>query len=169
MGVDGLDVGAEIEDAAYAGDDRGEVFDVGEANGDAEALVLGEVGYGDGSEGAIDLDGAVVGSLLDDFNAGDCTRVKIAEHGIPVVGWAVAESERYSGVGLDSGGFAAQRVGWTVEEILECFVESPDASESGCEGDFGHGHPGFVDELLGEEHAAGLRDGDGGGSEMLVE
>ena len=42
--------------------------------------------------------------------------------------------------------------------MLECFVESPDAAEPGCEGDFRHGHLGFVDELLGKEDAAGLRD-----------
>jgi hypothetical protein len=51
----------------------------------------------------------------------------------------------------------------------ERFVEAPDAAKTGGEGDFGHGHVGFVYELLGEEDAAGLRYGDGGCSEMLVE
>jgi hypothetical protein len=56
-----------------------------------------------------------------------------------------------------------------MEEMLEGFVESPDAAKTGGEGDFGHGHSGFVDELLGEENAAGLRYGDGRGSQMLME
>jgi hypothetical protein len=70
---------------------------------------------------------------------------------------------------LGGGGFAAQRVGRAVEEMPERFVEAPDAAESGCEGDFGHGHLGFVDELLGEEDTAGLRYSDWGGSEVLME
>jgi hypothetical protein len=53
--------------------------------------------------------------------------------------------------------------------MLERFVESPDAAEAGGEGDLGHGHLSFVDKLLGEEDTAGLRDRDGGGSEMLME
>src|SRR3981189_644291 len=53
--------------------------------------------------------------------------------------------------------------------MLECFVEPPDAAESGCEGRFGHGNLRFVEECLGEEDSASLRDGDGRGSEMLKE
>jgi hypothetical protein len=106
VGVDGLDVGAEIEYAADTGDDRGEVFDVGEADGDAQALVLGKVGHGDGSNRAVDLDGAVITSLLYDLHARDCTRLEITEHGIPVVGRPVAEAECYACVGLACGGFA---------------------------------------------------------------
>ena len=58
-------------------------------------------------------------------------------------------------------GLAADGAGWTVKEIVEGFVESTEAAEAGGERDFSHGHLGFVDELLGEENAAGLCDGDG--------
>ena len=65
------------------------------------------------------------------------------------------------GVGGDDVGFAADGAGWTMKEIVEGLVEATEASEAGGERDFCHGHLGFVDELLGEENAAGLRDGDG--------
>ncbi len=170
MRVDGLDVGADVEHAADTGDDGGERFDVGEVDGDAEALVLGEVGDGDGAGGSIERDGAAIGGLLDDFDAGDGAGAEVGEHRLPIVGRAVAEAEGDAGVGCGScGGLAAEGAGRAVEEVVEGFVEAAEAAESGGQRDFGHGHAGFVDELLGEEDAAGLGDRDGRGAEMLVE
>ena len=102
--VDGLDVCAEIEYTAHTGHDRGEVLDVGEADRDAEALVLGQVGDCDGSDRPVYLDRAMITFLLYDFNAGDRTSPQISEHGVPVVGWPVAEAERYARVGIQDHG-----------------------------------------------------------------
>jgi hypothetical protein len=46
-----------------------------------------------------------------------------------------------------------------MEEIPEFFIESPHASESRRERHLSHGHPGFVDELLGKKNAPSLRNG----------
>jgi hypothetical protein len=169
MLVDGLDVGAEIEDAADASDDGGKRFDVRETDGDAEALALGEMRDLDGADVAVDLDGALIDSVFDDFDSGDGAGREIGEHGVPVVGRAITETEHDAGVGGDGVRLSADGAGWTVKEIMEDFVESAEAAETGCERNFGHGHLGFVDELLGEEDAAGLCNGDGRGSEMLEE
>jgi hypothetical protein len=130
---------------------------------------LRQVVYGDCSDRAVDLYSAVITSVLYDFNAGDGAGLEVSEHGFPVVRRPVAEAEGYACVGLAGGSFATQGVRRAVEEMLERLVEAPQAAESGCECDFGHRHSGFVYELLGEENAAGLRDGDWGSSEMLME
>ncbi len=49
------------------------------------------------------------------------------------------------------------------------FVESSDAPESCCQGDFRHRHLGFMDELLGEKNAASLGDGNRRCSQVLQE
>ncbi len=41
VGVDGFDVGAEIEEAAHAADDCGQGLNAWKANGDLQALALG--------------------------------------------------------------------------------------------------------------------------------
>ncbi len=56
-----------------------------------------------------------------------------------------------------------------MKEFAEGFVEAAHAAESRCDGDLRHGHRGFVDQLLGEEHSAGLGDGEGRRAEVLKE
>ncbi len=160
MGVDGGDVGAEVEDAADAGDDGGKSADFGEADGDGEAVVAGEMRDFDAAGFAVDLDGARVGVLSDDFEAFDRAGAEEGEHRAPVVGCPIAEAQ--CDVGFRGGEFApAEGAGWALEEVEEGFVEAADAAESGGGGDLRHGHVGFVEEVLGEEYAAGLSDGDG--------
>jgi hypothetical protein len=52
----------------------------------------------------------------------------------------------------------------TIKQRQESFVESADATEP-C----GHRQARFVDELLGEQNAAGLGDSDGRRAKMLAE
>jgi hypothetical protein len=54
-----------------------------------------------------------------------------------------------------------------MEEIVKCFVEPPQATESGSHCNFRHWHPGFVDKLLREKHSTRLRDGNWGCAQML--
>ena len=67
------------------------------------------------------------------------------------------------------GSFSPQCAGRAVEEITKYLVESPNAAEAGGQGNFGHGHLCFVDQLLGEEDTPGLRHRDRRGSQMLIE
>ena len=76
----------------------------------------------------------------------------------------------------------AMRAGWNVgpasapqlarrasEQRQERLVEPAQAAEARGEGDLGHRQVRLVDQLLGEEHTAGLRDRDRRGAEMLAE
>jgi hypothetical protein len=57
----------------------------------------------------------------------------------------------------------------TIKQRQESFVESADATEPCGEGNLSHRQARFVDELLGEQNAAGLGDGDGRRAKMLAE
>ena len=65
--------------------------------------------------------------------------------------------------------FSSQRTGRAAEKIVEYLIESPQAVESGRERDLGHGHLGFVNQLLGKKNATGLCDRDGGSAQVLDE
>jgi hypothetical protein len=54
-----------------------------------------------------------------------------------------------------------------MKEVAKRFIEASHAGESGSKGDVRHGHTGFVNQVLGEEHSASLRDGNGGSAEVL--
>jgi hypothetical protein len=56
-----------------------------------------------------------------------------------------------------------------MKQIPKCLIESPHAAESSREGNFRQGHSRFMNELLGEKHAAGLCHRDGRGPQMLHE
>src|SRR5579859_6210894 len=56
-----------------------------------------------------------------------------------------------------------------MEELLKRLMKTANAAESCRERNVRHGHPGLVDELFGEEHAPGLRHGDGRRAEVLKE
>jgi hypothetical protein len=64
---------------------------------------------------------------------------------------------------------APQIAGRTTKQRQESFVESADAAEPCGEGDLGHRQMGFVDELLGEQNAAGLGNSDRRCAKMLAE
>jgi hypothetical protein len=56
-----------------------------------------------------------------------------------------------------------------VEELFKELIEPAQTVEACRDRNFRHGHLSFVDEVLGEEYATGLRYGDWRGSEMLEE
>src|SRR5580765_4024772 len=51
---------------------------------------------------------------------------------------------------------------------MERFIESAHASKSRREGNFGHWQPRFMNELLGEQNSAGLRNGNGRCAKVLA-
>ena len=64
---------------------------------------------------------------------------------------------------------AAQQVGRPSVQRAEHLVETPDAAETRRHRDVHHREPGFVNELLGEQYAAGLRHRDRRCAQVLVE
>jgi hypothetical protein len=169
MVVDGFDVGSEVEEAADASDDGGQEADVWEEDVDGEALARREMGHFNAAGDFVDLGGAEIAVVYDDFDTCDGAGSEEAEDGVPVVGRAVAKAKGDVLLFVPCGAFATEGAGWAMKEVEKCFVESAEAAEAGRHGDFGHWHPGFVDELFCEEHAAGLGDGDGGCSKVLEE
>src|SRR5258708_3947205 len=125
----------------------------------------------DTSEEAVQLNRTQITSMLHKFNARNRARLQIPEHGIPIVGRPITQPERYTGFppGSTRGGFSPQGAGSAMKQVPEYFIESPNAAESGCQSYFSHRHSRFVNELLGKEHAPGLRHRDGRGSQMLKE
>ena len=62
---------------------------------------------------------------------------------------------------------ASQRARRTSEQPLEGLVEAPHATKSRRQGNIGDGQLRFVQQLLGEKDAPGLRHSDRGCAEML--
>src|ERR1700728_1706307 len=62
---------------------------------------------------------------------------------------------------------ASQRARRTSEQPLEGLVEAPHATESGRQSNVGDGQLRFLQQLLGEKDAPGLRHSDRGCAEML--
>ena len=54
-----------------------------------------------------------------------------------------------------------------MEEIAKYFIESPQTAKAGRQRNLCHGHIGFVDQLLGEQHTPRLRDRNRRRSKML--
>ena len=171
MCVDGLNVRANVKETTNAGDDFGKRPHVGKVDRDAQTLSLQEVRDSDVSDGAVDLYCSSVAFFFYYFDARDCARLEEAEHGVPVIGWpiAYAKSDACVGTGKAARRLSPECARWTLEEILEDFVEPAQAAEARCHGDFCHGHASFVDEMFGEEDAPGLRDCDWRGSEVFEE
>jgi hypothetical protein len=55
-----------------------------------------------------------------------------------------------------------------VIELLKSLIKSPDASKSAGERDLDHREIGLMNQLLGEQHAAGLRNCDRGLPGVIV-
>ena len=56
-----------------------------------------------------------------------------------------------------------------MKQLLERLVESANASETCCQRNFGHGHPCFMDKLLGEKNSSRLRHRHGRSAQVLKE
>jgi hypothetical protein len=174
MRVDRRDVGAKVEHAADAPDDGGQGAHRREADACAEARPVRQVDDLDRPHEAILQHGPAIGVGLDPLDAVDRARLQEREHRVPVVRRTVGEAhgdadlaDRAFGQGMHR--FPPQRAWRPLEQLLEGLVEAPHAAEPGGQRDLRHRQAGVVDQLLGEQHAPGLRHGDGRGAEMLVE
>ena len=94
MSIDGFDVGAEIEEPTHAADNGGQGFDFRKTDGDSEALLTRQVRYFDAADGSVDFDSAPIDSGLDPFHAGNGPCFKKGKHRLPIVGRAIAQSQR---------------------------------------------------------------------------
>ncbi len=93
------------------------------------------------------------------------------QHRLPIVGRLIAQ-EKADLAARASGNVrrarSPQSAGRAREQGLERLVEPAHAAEAGREGDFDHRQVRLMDQLLGEQHAACLRDGDGRSAQMLA-
>src|SRR5579872_546184 len=107
----------------------------------------------DASGASIDVDGAAIDAVLNDFHARDGAGLQKAEHGIPVIGWAITQPEFYAicPVCRSRGSLSSQGARRAVKEFSKGFVEATYAAESSSQGNLRHGHAGFVNELLRKE------------------
>src|ERR1700694_4448317 len=96
MGGDCLNVRANIEHSSYAGHNSGQGSNLGKTDCNAQALPLRKVRYFDVADKAVNLNGTPITSVFNDFNAGNCTRLQIAEHRIPVIRWTITKPERHA-------------------------------------------------------------------------
>ena len=166
---DGLGVGVEIEDAAETRCDDGQSRDMIAGDLDLKRVAGGRVADGDKGDVLVDRDDAAIDAVADLFNAGDGAWSEEGEQRVPVEGWAIGEAQDKRSGGGGRDGAAAQLAGRPFVECEEGVVETADAAEARGHGDGGHGEARFVQKLLGEEHAAGLRDGQWRGTDVLIE
>src|SRR5581483_8594075 len=99
-------------------------------------------------------------------------RPQVRQHRLPVVRLTITQAHRDPARGPlaeSSAPVAPQSARRAPEESMKRLVEAPNASEAGGERHFAERHPRLVHELLREEHAPGLGDGDGRGAEVLLE
>ena len=168
MGINGFNVCADIKQAPHSGHNRRERSHIGKTNCNAETLSARQVFHFNTSGNAAYFNSPQITPVLNNLNARDGTRLKIAEHGGPVVRRPISQLQCYACAGGTGRTFSPQCAGRTTEKLVECFIEPPHAAESSRQCNFGHRHSSFVNKLLGKKHTPRLRDRDGGGAEMLL-
>ena len=144
----------------------------GKAHGGAQRVRFGRVLDRHGALRTVERDGAAVAILGDDLDPRDRAPAQEVQHRRPIVRRVIAQQQRDLAARPGRhvfGARAPQCARRAAEQRLKRLVEAADAAEAGGEGDLGHRQLGLVDELLGQQHAAGLRDGDRRGAEMLLE
>ena len=111
-------------------------------------------------------------SVLDPFRAGVARERERRQHARPVVGRPIGQAQRHAiarrivGAALLRG---AERAGRPAEQLAEGLVEAAHAAEARGQRHLGHRQARVVHQLLGEQHAPRLGDGDRRGAEMLLE
>jgi hypothetical protein len=171
MSANRFDVRAKIEHSAHSTHNIGQETDLWKSDPNTEAMALWQMRDLDGSDKAANLNRSPIATVLDDFNTGYRSRLQIGEHGIPVIGRPKTEQQGDSLTQTRRAcrGFSPQSTGRTMKEIPKYLIKPPHAPKSRCERNFNHGHSRFMNELLGEKHAAGLCNCDGRGPQMLHE
>ena len=108
----------------------------------------------------------------DDLDAGNGARAQERQHRIPVIGRPIAQLDRHrAGCAerLRDHRGAPERAGRPLKQMLEGFVEPPDAAKTGGRGDFRHRQTRVLDQLLRQQDPPRLGDRDRRGAQMLHE
>ncbi|KAG1447316.1 hypothetical protein G6F57_017098 [Rhizopus arrhizus] len=167
---DGYRVAGQVEHAPHPRNDGGQRLQARKAHSDLQRIA-GAGAHGEGALMAVQADRARVAVLCHVFDAGNGAQPQEGQHGLPIVGRAIAQQQL--DLAVPAGGHlgffrAAQLARGTAEQVQENLVEAADAAKARGEGDFRHGQMGFVDELLGQQHAARLGHRHGRGAQMLA-
>ena len=93
---DGLDVRSGVEQPADLAHNHRQRANIGESDRNAQALLLGQIKNSYSAGRAVDLNRALITSVLDQLNPRDRTRFKVNEHGLPMVRRSIAQAESHS-------------------------------------------------------------------------
>ncbi len=121
------------------------------------------------SNGSVNFDESAVAVLRDYLQAGDGPHLEKAQHRSPIVRRPIGEQKRNFRRGRCGADAPSKRAGRSPIEALKGFVETPYATKAAGERDVDHGKIRLMNQLLGQQYAAGLRHGDRGGPKMPLE
>ena len=166
---DGLSIGVEIEDTAETRGDDGQRRNVIAGDLCLKRIALGVMADGDEGDVIVHTNDAAIDAIANLLHTRNGTRSQEGEQRAPVEWRPIGETQnQWSGGGCGDGA-AAQLAGWALVEGEEGVIEAADAAEARRHRDRSHGQAGFMQKLLGEEHAARLRDGQGRCADVLIE
>ena len=163
VGGDGYGIGHQVEHAPQPRYDGWQSREFRKSHRRTERVAVGALDR-DRSLHAIQLHGPRVNASRDALDTGNGALAQKRQHGCPVVRRMIAQQEADLAMPPCRDFVAAcapQITGRTTKQRQECFVESADAAEPCGKGDLSHRQVRFMDELFGEQNAAGLGDGDG--------
>ncbi|MEJ2631020.1 MAG: hypothetical protein P8015_07335 [Acidihalobacter sp.] len=139
VGVDGGDVGIEVEQPAQPCDHAAQCGDAAAVDGRQQVMGLWRVAHFKHTLGTIQGKASAIALVVDRFHPGDCAQAQEIEHGRPVVGWAERQLQRHAGGVVTLGPqAAAQLAGRASVGLLHGGVETAHTAESGRHGDVGH-------------------------------
>src|ERR1700761_304096 len=167
MLVDGLNVGSEVELAAYPGDNGRQRFHIRKSDADFQTLLFRQVSDRNTPDCTVYFDRSQVAANLHHFDSRNCARTQEGEHVFPIVRSAITKAKNDVFPLFKGSAFSTQCPRGAVEELEKSLVESPHAAETGCRCDVRHRHLSVVDQLFGKQHSPGLCNRDGGGAKML--
>lgn len=164
-------VGIEVEHAAHAIDDHEKPSGIFKMNAEGNRIASFLKRSFDAAFRSVQGDGSAITTLLDHFDARRSAGREKPQHPIPVIRRAEADPKNVFIFRLRLGARdkSADVSRSPAIHRANRSVEAANASEAGGERNLLHGQRRFVDELLGEMQAAGLRDCAGRGAEVLQE
>ena len=169
VSVNRFNIRAKIEQAAYTPDDRRQRLNSRKTNGDSQTLALHQMPYFDASAESVESDGAQISSVFDNLYSGYRPRPQKCEHRVPVIRRPIAQAQ-------GDARFRTRRIrprvspqcpGRPVKKLEKDLVKPPHAAEAGRQRNVGNRHLCFVDQLLREKNAPGLRHRDRRRAQML--
>ena len=122
---------------------------------------------------AIEHDRSGIAILRDVLHARNRPQAQVVEHGAPVEGWPVAQSQRDVAVSRRCQCVRvctfAQRAGSSAVDLLKHRIEAPHTAEARRKADARHGQLRFVDQLLGKVQTLRVGDSQHRHAQMLLE